>query len=130
MDYYDQQRKKDEINNIRPYLCFNIESYATNGQEVSAIGHIKNIGLHSACDISICEIDGDHTYDNQSWTSHLSVCAGDEVLTEQDFNFNKTVNYKFCFYDLKSNLYEQEIRYDTQNKKFYSLEPYVVKYSK
>lgn len=124
----EKNRMQDQILNIRPYLNMKVLTSEIDGDRTKIIGEIQNIGLHSACDIWIYELDGDHPNRNEYIFSHGSVRAGDGEKVEILFDFRKTVYYKFSFYDLKSNLYEQEFRYGAESENFFSLEPKIYRY--
>jgi hypothetical protein len=123
-----KNRLQDQILNIRPYLHMKVLACEPEGDRTKIVAEIENMGLHSACDIWIYEVDDDHPDSNKYLFSHGSACAGEGEKVELLFDFQKTCYYKFSFYDLKSNRYEQEFRYSTDSKKFFSLEPKIYKY--
>lgn len=124
----EKNRMQDQILNIRPYLNMKVLISEIEGDRTKIVGEIQNMGLQSACDIWIYEVDGDHPNRNENIFSHGSVRAGDDEKVEISFDFRKTIYYKFSFYDLKSNRYEQEFRYEAESEKFFSLEPKIYRY--
>lgn len=128
LEHSEAARKREEILNIRPYLYLKINERTDSGKKTRIIGEIRNIGLHSACDVYIYDA-GDHPDASETWTRHNAISINGAEQIDKEFDLAKTTNYKFTFNDLKSNMYEQEFHYDVPSESFYSLEPKLIKLS-
>lgn len=62
------------------------------------IGEIRNIGLHSACDVYIYDA-GDHPDASETWTRHNAISINGAEQIDKEFDLAKTTNYKFTFND-------------------------------
>lgn len=128
IQHSEASRKREEILNIRPYLYLKVNESTESGTKTRIKGEIRNIGLHSACDVYIYE-SGNHPDASGTWTRHNAISINGAEEIDKEFDLAKTVNYKFTYYDLKSNMYEQEFHYDAPSQSFYSLEPKLIKLS-
>lgn len=122
--YADEQRKLDEVAEIRPYIVAVSPRDVKFWDRLELHFIIQNIGLNSACDIEIYAI-------NLDWKEPKKIIeqgkycltVNSKVEVNPKFNFNETIYYEFHYVDLKSNLYYQEFRYDYSSNSFISLKP-------
>lgn len=104
-------RAEDEVLAIRPYLYLTAFGWSGNQREAKVSASLANIGLHSACDIYLATLDGDHPYDSKYLLDdHLALRAGESKDIELVLPLSKTVFFEFTFRDLKDNKYSQELR--------------------
>ena len=117
--YADEQRRLDDVAEIRPYIVAVSPSYVKSGHMLELHFIIQNIGLNSACDIEIYAINLDWK-ESKKIIEQGKYCltVNSKVEVSPEFNFNET-----HYMDLKSNLYYQEFRYDYSSNSFISLEP-------
>ncbi len=122
--YADEQRRLDDVAEIRPYIVAVSPSYVKSGHMLELHFIIQNIGLNSACDIEVYAINLDWK-ESKKIIEQGKYCltVNSKVEVSPEFNFNETTYYEFHYMDLKSNLYYQEFRYDYSSNSFISLEP-------
>lgn len=124
-------RQEEENDKIRPYLYLKVVKRTTDGNVTKVEGELYNVGLQAACDIYMYDNDADKIGQNKIiWSEHMIIPQNGFQTVSFELNLNDSVFYKFVFYDIKSNRYEQEIRavYTMAEKKkmlnsFLSLEP-------
>lgn len=128
-------RQEEENDKIRPYLYLKVVKRTTDGNVTKVEGELYNVGLQAACDIYLYDNDADKIEQNKLiWSEHMIVPQNGVQTVNFEMNLNHSEFYKFVFYDIKSNKYEQEIRTDytmIEKKKifnsFLSLEPKMIK---
>lgn len=122
--YADEQRKLDEVAEIRPYIVAVRPICIKSGHMLELCFIIQNIGLNSACDIEIYAINSDWKEPKKIIEQgKYCLTVKSKVEVNPKFNFNETGYYEFHYLDLKNNLYYQEFRYDHSSNSFISLEP-------
>ena len=124
--YADEQRCDDAIVGIRPYIVAVNPIYTKSSKEIELFFDVQNIGLNSACDIEIYA----RNYDRNDELIEIDsgkycLTVNSSVSVKPKFNFADTIYYEFHYYDLKSNHYCQEFRYDESTNSFRSLEPVI-----
>lgn len=112
-----EEKVKDEVKQLRPYLWLFVESINEN----TVCGKIKNVGLNSAI---FYGIETYSQYDKQTILyCNLALIKNDEISINCDFCLNKTEYFNFIFYDMLGNRYTQELRISKNEKTAFSLEP-------
>lgn len=113
-----KQRKQDEIKTIRPYLCVqNIKWHTIDGRILNVELEVQNVGFHAACDISIYENNLDCENKKCLYNKHTTLGANNKVIMEIKVNLYESEFYKFCYFDIRGDIYMQELRFATVEKR-------------
>lgn len=114
INYNQKQREGDEIRNIRPYLCVQKVNGYTNDEVTTHVElMVQNVGFHAACDISIYDADMDDVHNDLLYDKHTTLGANNQVCIQFDVNLNKSEFYLFHYFDIRGDMYTQELRFST-----------------
>lgn len=123
-------RFKDELRTIRPYLCIqNCFIQTQHDLTTDLVLTVENVGFHAACDIYLYDGDMDETDPCALYKDHLTLAANNQKEITVSVNLYKSERYKFRYYDIRGDKYEQdlvfEVSYDDPRSivSFGTLEP-------
>lgn len=118
INYNQKQREKDEIKNIRPYLCVELVYWCKNNEVTTKVKFsVQNVGFHAACDIAIYDADMDDVHHELLYDKHTTLGANNKVCIELNLDLNKSELYSFHYFDIRGNMYTQELRFSTYEEK-------------
>lgn len=105
-----EEKYKDEIKNLRPYLCFHETNYVTDEHGLKLTLDVKNVGFHAACDISIYKINHDKNDYSPIYNKHTVIGAGEIRQLKFNVDLEETEFYQFRFDDIRGDSYKQDIQ--------------------
>lgn len=109
IEHNKNEKQKDEIMAIRPYLYINKVVPVSNGSKVDVTLTIQNLGLQAACGIIMLEDDQDDTGNETVYKKRFAIAANKETEIKVSLDLNKTESYFFDFKDIGDNFYRQRV---------------------
>lgn len=105
-----RSRKDEEINKLRPYLYLEIKGKVISRNITKVNCVLYNVGLQAACDVCLYNNQDNLNESNIVWNEHMLIPQNSTKQIEFKLDLTESECYKFVFYDVKSNRYEQEIK--------------------
>lgn len=103
----ERQKKIDERNMLRPYLCIDRNSTII-GDAITKLS-IKNVGFHAACDISIQSYSKEINEYRTLFSPHIVIDKSSVEEIKGRIDLSEFEHICFNFLDIKGNTYRQKI---------------------